>query len=196
MRILKSIFYHLSFGCILLYHKFINISSLSQVRICLQIRNGRNASTKFRKNLESKKRSIRFANMKHKPAACMKRRRCRHEAKCAHASSCAEGTLHRAKPCFASCCATRFMRSKARFIEKSTCASKCFFLAGIAGLEPAKCKSQSLVPYRLGYIPKNIAINSRDAYYITFFSLCQHFNRCKIKRTTDGARALQGCPVR
>ena len=26
-------------------------------------------------------------------------------------------------------------------------------MAGIAGLEPAKCKSQSLVPYRLGYIP-------------------------------------------
>ena len=28
-----------------------------------------------------------------------------------------------------------------------------FILVGIAGLEPAKCRSQSPVPYRLGYIP-------------------------------------------
>ena len=26
-------------------------------------------------------------------------------------------------------------------------------VAGMAGLKPAKCESQSLVPYRLGYIP-------------------------------------------
>ena len=26
-------------------------------------------------------------------------------------------------------------------------------MAGMAGLEPTKCQSQSLVPYRLGYIP-------------------------------------------
>lgn len=77
----------------------------------------------------------------------MKRRRCRREAKRTVILPCAEGTLHRAKPCFI------FRAPQVRFIEKSTCASKCFFLAGIAGLEPAKCKSQSLVPYRLGYIP-------------------------------------------
>ena len=73
---------------------------ISLVRICLQTRNARNASTKFRKTLESKKWSIRFANMKHKPAACMKwQLRCR-EAKRAVNFPCAEGTLHRAKPCF------------------------------------------------------------------------------------------------
>ena len=26
-------------------------------------------------------------------------------------------------------------------------------MAGVAGLEPTKCQSQSLVPYRLGYTP-------------------------------------------
>ena len=31
--------------------------------------------------------------------------------------------------------------------------NQTLIMAGIAGLEPAKCKSQSLVPYRLGYIP-------------------------------------------
>ena len=38
-----------------LYHIFVNISSVSVLRICLQTRNARNASTKFRKTLESKK---------------------------------------------------------------------------------------------------------------------------------------------
>ena len=92
---------------------------ISLVRICLQTRNGRNASTKFRKTLESGKWSIRFANMKHKPAACMKRRHCRHEAKRAAASQCAEGTLHRAKPCFTSWYATRFMRRRRASLKKA-----------------------------------------------------------------------------
>ena len=30
-------------------------------------------------------------------------------------------------------------------------------VAGMAGLEPAECQSQSLVPYRLGYIPLQMA---------------------------------------
>ena len=42
---------------------------------------------------------------------------------------CAEGTLHRAKPCFMSCFATRFMHRKMRFIEKSTCVSQVLFLS-------------------------------------------------------------------
>jgi len=39
----------------LLYHNFVNISTVSPVRICLQTENARNASTKFRKTSESKK---------------------------------------------------------------------------------------------------------------------------------------------
>ena len=148
---------------------------ISQVRICLQTRNARNASTKFRKTSESKKWSIRFANMKHKPAACMKwQLRCR-EAKRAVAFPCAEGTLHRAKPCFTSCCATRFMRRKARFIEKSTCLRKCFFLAGIVGLEPTKCKSQSLVPSPTWLYPiiKFFEKSLESVHFQGF--LCQHW---------------------
>ena len=41
-----------------------------------------------------------------------------------------------AEGCFMSCFATRFMHRKVRFIEKSTCISKCFFLAPPTGLEP------------------------------------------------------------
>ena len=32
-------------------------------------------------------------------------------------------------------------------------------LAGLAGLEPTKCQSQSLVPYRLGYSPVYKPVN-------------------------------------
>ncbi len=39
-------------------------------------------------------------------------------------------------------------------------------LAGIAGLEPAKCRSQSPVPYRLGDIPKLLTFS-----IITYFLL-------------------------
>ena len=38
---------------VILYHNFVNISTVSPVRICLQTRNARNASTKFRKTSES-----------------------------------------------------------------------------------------------------------------------------------------------
>ena len=44
-------------------------------------------------------------------------------------------------------------------------------MAGIAGLEPAKCKSQSLVPYRLGYIPIFFS-----QYFITHKKQCQYKN--------------------
>ena len=57
-------------------------------------------------------------------------------------------------------------------------------MAGIAGLEPAKCKSQSLVPYRLGYIPifspnilshiknnVNTKIPPRRDFYVSYFQL-------------------------
>ena len=54
----------------------------------------------------------------------------KHEAKRTTASTCAEGTLHRAKPCII------FHAPQVRFIEKSTCFRKCFFLAPPVGLEP------------------------------------------------------------
>ena len=77
------------------------------------------------------------ALMKHRLAptrstryARMMRLLCKHEAKRTLTSPCAEGTLHRAKPCFI------LHAPKVRFIEKSTCRSKCFFLAPPTGLEP------------------------------------------------------------
>ena len=54
-----------------------------------------------------------------------------YEAKRTLSSPCGKSTLHRAKPCFI------FHAPKVRFIEKSTCDCKCFFLAPPAGLEPA-----------------------------------------------------------
>ncbi len=42
---------------------------------------------------------------------------------------------------------------RANFIEKSTCLGKCFFLAGIVGLEPTHAGVKVLCLYRLGYIP-------------------------------------------
>ena len=60
----------------------------------------------------------------------------KHEAKRTLTFPCGKATLHRAKPCFTSCFATRFMHRQVRFIEKSTCRSKCFFLAPRTGLEP------------------------------------------------------------
>ena len=52
----------------------------------------------------------------------MMQRRYRHEAKRTLPSPCAEGTLHRTKSCFI------FHAPQVRFIEKSTCFRKCFFL--------------------------------------------------------------------
>ena len=42
---------------------------------------------------------------------------------------------------------------RANFVEKSTCLRKCFFLAGIAGLEPANTGVKVLCLNRLGDIP-------------------------------------------
>ena len=54
-------------------------------------------------------------------------------------------------------------------VEKSTCLCKCFFLAGVAGFEPARCKSQSLVPYRLA------TPQYRPPQCITKLGVCQYF---------------------
>ena len=89
--------------------------------------------------------------------------RCR-EAKRAGSFPCAEGTLHRAKPCFTSCFATRFMRRKARFIEKSTCLRKCFFLAGMAGFEPTNAGVK--VPCLTAWRHPNDAVSEGDIPYI------------------------------
>ena len=35
----------------------------------------------------------------------------------------------------------------------STCSTNPAYMAGVAGLEPAECRSQSPVPYRLGDTP-------------------------------------------
>jgi len=60
--------------------------------------------------------------MKHKPAARMKRQlRCR-EAKRAVAFPCAEGTLHRAKPCF-----IFHARQRASLKKALACASAFFW---------------------------------------------------------------------
>ena len=42
------------------------------------------------------------------------------------------------------------IKKKIKLKEKSL---SFIFMAGMAGLEPTKCHSQSVVPYQLGYIP-------------------------------------------
>ena len=135
--------------------------------------------------------------MKHKPVACMKRRRCRHEAKRAVASPCAEGTLHRAKPCFI------FHAPQARFIEKSTCLGKCFFLAGVAGFGPTNarvkvwCLTAWLYPnISLSFFTSafqlyhNIALLSRDLFFfvVTFrkFFWCFPFRLFPVRQRQAG----------
>ena len=62
----------------------------------------------------------------------MMRSRCSHEAKRTLSSPCAEGTLHRAKPCFI------FPAPQVRFIsqKKSTALAVLFFLEVTIGFEP------------------------------------------------------------
>ena len=73
---------------------------ISPVRICLQTRNTRNASTKFWKTLESKK-------------------------------------------------AEKSLEISAFLVFSCLHLNQTRIMAGVAGFEPARCKSQSLVPYRL-----------------------------------------------
>ena len=43
--------------------------------------------------------------------------------------------------------------TRANFVEKSTCLRKCFFLAGVAGFEPAKMPESKSGALPLGYTP-------------------------------------------
>ena len=54
---------------------------------------------------------------------------CSHEAKRTLSSPCAEGTLHRAKPCFMSCFATRFMHRRCASLKKALAEASAFFCA-------------------------------------------------------------------
>ena len=85
-----------------------NKKCISLVRICLQTRKARNASTKFRKTLESKK---------------------------------TEKSLEISVFLLFSCLHL----------------NQTLIMAGVAGFEPTRCQSQSLVPYRLA-TPQNITI--------------------------------------
>ena len=60
--------------------------------------------------------------------------------------------------------------ARANFVEKSTCLRKCFFLAGIAGFEPAKMPESKSGALPLGYIPM-YGINIW--YYNTIYACCQ-----------------------
>ena len=57
--------------------------------------------------------------------------------------------------------------------KKHACA--CFFLAGIVGLEPTKCKSQSLVPSPTWLYPNIYVTHGHIGYYITTLWACQVF---------------------
>ena len=110
----------------------------------------KNASTKFWKTLESKAFSEIFglSRMWNNFLAeivkyCSRRSQC--EMKFAHIRVSEYFTF--AEQIFHSEAIS--LARRANFVEKSTCLRKCFFLAGVAGFEPARCKSQSLVPYRL-----------------------------------------------
>ena len=74
--------------------------------------------------------------MKHKPAACMKRR-CRHEAKHAVTFPCAEGTLHRAKPCFI------FHAHQRASLKKALACASAFFWLGWPDLNRRVPESKS-----------------------------------------------------
>jgi hypothetical protein len=47
----------------------------------------------------------------------------------------------------------------------------------MAGLEPTKCQSQSLVPYRLGYIPTSSAkpIIKRFALFVKHYGIILYY---------------------
>ena len=67
----------------------------------------------------------------------MKRRLCRREAKRTVTLTCAKGTLHRAKPCFMSCFATRFMHRRCASLKKSHSLTRmAFFLAHPYKIDP------------------------------------------------------------
>ena len=61
--------------------------------------------------------------------------------------------------------------ARANFVEISTCNCKCFFLAGIVGLEPTKCKSQSLVPSPTWLYPI-INFSKKALKVFTFKAFC------------------------
>ncbi len=46
-----------------------------------------------------------------------------------------------------------FFRRKTDLVEKKTSYWMSFFLAGLEGLEPPKCRNQNPVPYQLGDSP-------------------------------------------
>ena len=73
--------------------------------------------------------------MKRKPTASMMRSRCSHEAKRTLPSPCAEGTLH-SRRLLHELLRNSLHAPKVRFIEKSTCFRKCFFLCSSNNFEP------------------------------------------------------------
>ena len=102
---------------------------------------------------------------------------------------CAKGTLHRAKPCFMSCEATRFMHRRCASLKNAHRVAMCFFLARPEGFEPPAfgigihCDIQ----LRHGRLCCKREVCSRSAYYCTplfhslqgvFYILTRFFLRC------------------
>ena len=141
MRILKSIFFHLSFGYILLYHNFVNISTVSLVRICLQTRNDARAELRAEMHLQNFEK-LQSRKLLVKYSACA-------ECEIIHFVNCEISPFGRCEMKFARIRVSEYftfaeqifhseaisLARRANFVEKSSFFRTSYFLAGMARFE-------------------------------------------------------------
>ena len=116
--------------------------------------------------------------MKRKPLACMKRRRCRHDAKRTLTSPWAEGSLHRAKPCF-----IFHARQRASFPKQKALLTKCFSFWGVLTkrMPLIFCFAKSFSPAIRTFCDARTVKMDRNIYLIPFrleFSFAFRTNVC------------------